>query len=253
MYDIKIVKKALKLLKQYDYSFIKVSRTTGIKVNTLRSWHKKEIANLPFQKKNRIKKSKWSDTYKKEILDYYFKHGENLMKTHKKFGEPSYSMLKRWVRDDKRYKQKHFVNKKSARYNIEEKKQIIVEAATRTGPMSEIADKYDVTRETIYLWENELAGGHIMKEKDKTKEELKSEIDKLKQEHQKLQMENNILKRVNELLKKEIGTDFNNLTNKEKTAIVSALKDQYKIKDLLVAVSLKKATYFYEIKNINKD
>ena len=91
------------------------------------------------------------------------------------------------------------MNKKSARYNIEEKKQIIVEAASRTEPMSEIADKYDVTRETIYLWENELAGGHIMKEKDKTKEELKSKIEKLKQEHQKLQMENHILKRSNEL------------------------------------------------------
>ena len=42
MYDLKTIKKALKLLKQYDYKFIKVSRAMNIKVNTLRSWHKKE-------------------------------------------------------------------------------------------------------------------------------------------------------------------------------------------------------------------
>ena len=42
MYDLKTIKKALKLLKQYDYKSIKVSRAMNIKVNTLRSWYKKE-------------------------------------------------------------------------------------------------------------------------------------------------------------------------------------------------------------------
>jgi transposase-like protein len=42
MYDIKIIKKALRLLKQYDYSFIKVSRELGIKVTTIRRWYNKE-------------------------------------------------------------------------------------------------------------------------------------------------------------------------------------------------------------------
>ena len=36
------IKKALKLLKKYDYKFIKVSRAMNIKVKILRSWHKKE-------------------------------------------------------------------------------------------------------------------------------------------------------------------------------------------------------------------
>lgn len=46
MYDIKIIKKALKLLKQYDYSFIKVSRELGIQCTTLRKWRKKEIKKI---------------------------------------------------------------------------------------------------------------------------------------------------------------------------------------------------------------
>lgn len=92
-----------------------------------------------------------------------------------------------------------------------------------------------------------------MKDKEKTKDELHLEIKKLRKEHQKLEMENKILKKANELLKKEIGTDFENLSNKEKTIIVSALKTEYKLKELLIALSLKKATYFYEIKHIYDD
>lgn len=108
MYNLKTIKKALKLLKQYDYKFIKVSRAMNIKVNTLRSWYKKEINNIQLVTKTRNKKSKWSNEYKKEILDYYFKHGENLNVVARKYGNPSYSTIKRWVRDDPRYKQKHY-------------------------------------------------------------------------------------------------------------------------------------------------
>ncbi len=92
MYDIKTINKALKLLEQYDYKFIKVSRKLGIKVTTLRS--KKKVNNKPLLNSTRNKASKWSDEYKKEILDYYFNHGENMMITYRKFGEPLYSTLK---------------------------------------------------------------------------------------------------------------------------------------------------------------
>ncbi len=162
-------------------------------------------------------------------------------------------MLKRWVKEDKRYIQKHFVKKTPIKYNIDKKKKIVIEAASRTSSMNEIAAKYDVTRETIYLWEKELAGGPIMKEKEKTKDELKDEIKKLKQEHQKLEMENKILKKANELIKKEMGANFNNLTNKEKTIIVSALKSEYKITELIKVLNIKKSTYFYELKHLSDD
>lgn len=52
-------------------------------------------------------------------------------------------------------------------------------------PAAEVAKDYDYTRETLYLWQNEYAGGALMKEKDtnKTKQELISEIEKLKKKH----------------------------------------------------------------------
>ena len=43
------------VIKKYDYKFIKVSRAMNIKVKILRSWHKKEINNIPLVTKTRNK------------------------------------------------------------------------------------------------------------------------------------------------------------------------------------------------------
>ena len=258
MYDIKTIKVALKLLKKYDYKFIKVSRELGIKINTLRLWRKKELNNLPLVNNKRNKPSKWSNEHKKKLLDYYFNHGENLMIVFRKFGEPSYTTIKRWVRLDKRYKQKHFVKDDIKCYTTDEKKQIIIEATTRDNSLDKVANKYDVSKVSIYNWQNELVG-EIMKpikninKYTLTKDELIEEIVKLKKEHRQLEMENKILKKANELLKKEIGADFNNLTNKDKTIIISALKENYKISKLFKILNIKKATYYYEFKRLNYD
>ena len=60
-------------------------------------------------------------------------------------------------------------------------------------------------------------------------------------------LENKIHKKGDETLKKEMGDNFSSLTNKEKNQIVIALKKEYKVKDILPIINLKKSTYFYEI------
>lgn len=47
MYDIKTIKKTLRLLKKYDYQFAKTSKQTGIKVRTIRSRYNKEKRGEP--------------------------------------------------------------------------------------------------------------------------------------------------------------------------------------------------------------
>ena len=44
-----------------------------------------------------------------------------------------------------------------------------------------------------------------------------------------------------------MGDNFSSLTNKEKNQIVIALKKEYKVRDILPIINLKKSTYFYEI------
>ena len=47
MYDLKTIKKTLKLLHKYDCQFAKTSRETGIKARTIRRWYNCEKAGLP--------------------------------------------------------------------------------------------------------------------------------------------------------------------------------------------------------------
>lgn len=50
-----------------------------------------------------------------------------------------------------------------------------------------------------------------------------------------------------------MGDNFSSLTNKEKTQIVIALKNEYRVSDILPIINLKKSTYFYENKSLLKD
>ncbi len=89
----------------------------------------------------------------KQMCDYYFEHGENISNAVKKFGYPSKSCLKLWVKKDKRYKKpkrKMKVNKNNC--SEDDKIAIVKEFANRTIPGKEMAEKLGVTREIIYMW-----------------------------------------------------------------------------------------------------
>lgn len=258
MYTIKEIKEALKLLSIYDYAYTKVSRKLSIPVSTLRMWHKKEINSIPLVNKRRNRKKKWSDEEIKLILDYYFEHGENANKTVRKFGYPAYSTFILWIHTDKRYKKNIIYTPNNKSYAFIEKKKAIIDSSLEHHTVSGIARKYGVSRTTIYNWRDELIGDPELKKVAKKKPshnkcELLKQIEILKEEQYKLQLENDILKKANELLKKEMGASYENLNNKEKTIVISALKSKYKIVDLLKILHLKKSTYYYEMSVLNYD
>ena len=58
------------------------------------------------------------------------------------------------------------------------------------------------------------------------KEELERQIESLRRDVHRLQREHDQLKKANELIKKDMGIDRQALTNREKTMLVDALKQQ---------------------------
>ena len=66
-----------------------------------------------------------------------------------------------------------------------------------------------------------------------------------KQVHQ-LQLEKALLERATELLKKEEGLNLLHLTNQEKTILIDALRNQFKLKEFLQQLQLSKSSYFYQ-------
>ncbi|NLM51840.1 MAG: transposase [Firmicutes bacterium] len=75
-----------------------------------------------------------------------------------------------------------------------------------------------------------------------------SEIEALKRQINKLKLEKDILERTVEIIKKDPGVDPKNLTNKEKTILVDALRNQYPLKELLHCLGLTRSSYFYHRK-----
>ena len=77
------------------------------------------------------------------------------------------------------------------------------------------------------------------------RDELIREIQLLQKQIQKLQLEHDILKKANELLKKDQGINPQNLTNREKTLLIDALRTTYRLSELLEQLQMPRSSYFY--------
>jgi hypothetical protein len=63
----------------------------------------------------------------------------------------------------------------------------------------------------------------------------------------KLQLEVDILKETINVLKNDPGVDIKNISNREKTVVVSDLKEKYTLSLLLHRLSLSRSSYFYQM------
>lgn len=66
-----------------------------------------------------------------------------------------------------------------------------------------------------------------------------------------MQLEHDLLKKANELLKKGLGVDLQLLSNREKTQLVDALKDTYRLPELLAQLGIARSSYFYHRARVN--
>ena len=54
-----------------------------------------------------------------------------------------------------------------------------------------------------------------------------------------------MLKRAGELIKKDLGVNLQHLSNQEKTMLVDALRNKYRVSDVPGRLSLTRSSYFY--------
>lgn len=74
---------------------------------------------------------------------------------------------------------------------------------------------------------------------------LEQEIESLRRDIRKLQIEHDILKKANEIIERGLGVNPQLLTNREKTALVDALKQTYTLQELFAELGLARSSYFY--------
>lgn len=75
--------------------------------------------------------------------------------------------------------------------------------------------------------------------------DLRDEAAKLQKEIHRLKLERDVLEKAAEIIKKGQGVSLKNLTNREKAAVIDALRDRYSLKELLSVLRLPKSSYCY--------
>ena len=114
------------------------------------------------------------------------------------------------------------------------------------------------SRASIYAWRRKYLKhgmvGLMAKKKGIPRQPLPSEIptpqseelEALRAQMQELQLEVDVLKETIEVLKKDPGADLKRLTNREKAAIIGALKEKYALPTLLRFLGMAKSSYYYQ-------
>ena len=77
------------------------------------------------------------------------------------------------------------------------------------------------------------------------RETLERQVEELQRDIRRLQLEQDLLKKVNDILRKGLGISRKQLTNREKTLLVDALRHTYTLAELLTEVGLPRSSYFY--------
>lgn len=77
-------------------------------------------------------------------------------------------------------------------------------------------------------------------------ERLQAKVSELKRDTYCLQMQKDILEKAAEIVKKDPGINLKNLSNREKTALVDALRRKYPLSNLFLQVKIARSTYYYE-------
>ena len=126
--------------------------------------------------------------------------------------------------------------------------------------IAQIAEIYGVTPSAVSIWRKELLGeGRTLKmiqppAEDKSieqlireKAELEAKVKRLENDVYKLQLERDVLEKAGDILKKEEGINLDQLTNGEKVFLIDALRNKYKLKELLPVLKLSKSSYCYQV------
>lgn len=196
---------------------------------------------------------KFSEEEKISAVAKYFELDCHLSNTVKELGYPSRSLLAQWI--DELAPGMRKKTKPRKKHGGSERAEIVTAAYAGEGSIAEAIRKADINKVTFYNWRRKLLGDDAQKVVDDLKNDgLPSDVDELQEmietqraELRRLQLETAIWKGAAELVKKEPGADPSNLTNREKTILVGALRDRFALNELLGALNLAKSSYFYQV------
>lgn len=281
MYSYEDRMKAINLYIKYHYRATPVIKELGYpNRHMLVKWYQEYSITGTVHRKARTGKEKYSQEQKDRALKYYMEHGQSITDTIKHLGYPGKTTFKQWLNEAYPDRQKYCVSGgRMIEYPQKKKEQAVIDLCARNGTAQEVADRHGVSRITLYEWKKQLLGKErscCMPKKTKsydklsekpvadahteiTVDSLRSQVALLTQEKEELErrvyqlrLENDILEKASEILKKDQGINLNNLTNREKAVLIDALRDNYRLNELLSKLHISKSSYYYQEQSIRR-
>jgi putative transposase len=245
--------RAVKLYIRYGRASAATIREIGYPSRVmLRAWYREFVKSGGLHQHCR-RKAKYSNEQKKLAVEHYFGHGRCISKTTAALGYPSCATLRTWIDEQRPGVRKVCIRRGSAvSLSHEQKRRAVIDLCSREGSAAAVAQDVGVSRPSLYAWKNELLGEEapVVKKQDshlpsEGRDELIREVESLRKRIHRLQLEHDILKKANELLKKEEGIDLQDLTNRERTLLIDALRTTYGLSELLEQLRMPRSSYFY--------
>lgn len=187
---------------------------------------------------------------KQRAVELFHKHHRSASQVVRELGYPSTTMLMHWAAD---YQEGQMSDQ---RRSTEFKKEVVEAFISRQGTIQEVADKYSVSRMTLYRWRDELLREGLLDippdSTDPKGQASLMENARLRKQNEEQALQIDILEQVVSLLKKEKGIDELRLKNREKALIIDALRTKYSLARLLAKLQISKSSYFYQHKALMK-
>jgi len=255
MYSYEDRKKAVALYIKYDLCCAETVRVLGYPGRkTLMQWYK-EYEESGTVHEQFVKHPQYTLEQMHVAVDYYFEHGRSITRTLRAMGYPSKGTFLKWVDELAPGKRKSRIKRSGVVLcSQEQKKEAVIELCIREGSAATVAKKLGVSRVSLYKWKKELLGEEPTKmmnnpndlEPHSEIEALTAKLELLNKQIYRQQMELDILNKAAEIIKKDQGINPRNLTNKEKTRLIDALRTKYSLNELLLVIEISKSSYFYQ-------
>ena len=247
--------KAVELFIKYHLSAAPVIRELGYPDRkTLKFWYLDYVSGTLSTSTQDTGKKKPTYTSQQQhaAVKHYITHGKNYLRTIKHLGYPTRDTLRMWV--ERISPQERKLRHKGVECTQAMKIQAVIDFCMRDGSAQEVAEHLGVTRLSLYQWRHRLLldkGGlpTVKKTTNDTLEDtsqLLTEIETLKQDIKRLQLERDLLEGASELIKKDPGISLQELSNKEKTQLIDALRSQHSLETLMQQLKISGSSYYYQ-------
>ena len=222
--------------------------------NALRGWYREYVENRDLRAQAVARAPKFSEVQKQAALEHYRTHDRCISSTMRALGYPGRGTLTGWVREAFPEARSSMVGRSWRRgYSDEIRQAGAIGFCRGDESAQQVADRLGVSRPTLYSWKDQLLGHEASSSMKRRKtnakaperEELERKLEALQRDVRQLQLEHDLLKKANELLKKGLGGDLQILSNREKTQLVDALRNIYRVPELLAQLDLARSSYFY--------